>query len=196
MYARINRNMSLCFTPEEWEKAITELRRICKPGGYIELVECDHDMRSIGPNLTKVMTTRKFMARNLCLLISALSPTNTSHPLSSFTPPVVRVTLNLRNISPDSASNVHTFFTNGEHVAGDYSSFPVGWNGRLGEMFLRNSELGFRTLGPYLSRAMGLSEAEWEDLAKKCLAENSEFLTWGNVHWAVGRKFSGKKVSG
>lgn len=97
-------------------------------------------------------------------------------------------TLRLRNISLDSPSLVHTQLSDLSNVKYNYTSYPVGWNGRLGEMFLRNSELGYKSLGPFLSRALGVNEAEWEEIAKKGLAENAKYKTWGNVFWVYGRK--------
>lgn len=42
-------------TPDDWKKVMTELERITKPGGWIELVEIDGVGGNNGPHMSKCM---------------------------------------------------------------------------------------------------------------------------------------------
>ncbi|RUS22551.1 hypothetical protein BC937DRAFT_88546 [Endogone sp. FLAS-F59071] len=161
------RNMVFCFTLEDWAVVARELKRVTKRGGYIEL-----ELRF-----------------SVCIRsVEADSIVHNKGPTTEKVSNTIAATLRLRNISPESPSLVHTQLSDFSNVEHNYTSYPVGWNGRLGEMFLRNSELAYKSLSPSLSRALGVSEAEWEEIAKKGLAENAKHKTWGNVFWVHGRK--------
>ena len=44
-------------TPANWVAVVVELERVTKPGGWIELVECDGYGGNNGPNTAKSMST-------------------------------------------------------------------------------------------------------------------------------------------
>ncbi|RIA82117.1 S-adenosyl-L-methionine-dependent methyltransferase [Glomus cerebriforme] len=55
------------FTERQWEEiVIKELVRVCKPGGWVELIEIDVDGKSLGPT-SKRLITAYFPYYILCL---------------------------------------------------------------------------------------------------------------------------------
>jgi ubiquinone/menaquinone biosynthesis C-methylase UbiE len=54
------RFMIFAFTLKNWELAIRELVRVCKPGGYIEIVEKDILWFNEGPFCKAVRTASKY----------------------------------------------------------------------------------------------------------------------------------------
>ncbi|RUS18796.1 hypothetical protein BC937DRAFT_88325 [Endogone sp. FLAS-F59071] len=53
----MHRRMSSAFSSEDYQASVTELKRITKPGGYIELVEYDTVCKQRGPTWTLFQDT-------------------------------------------------------------------------------------------------------------------------------------------
>lgn len=64
------RSMSLTFTPYEWEHIVVkELVRVVKPGGWIEIMECDPHLIGAGPVTNKFNKISRFLAFCIILLV-------------------------------------------------------------------------------------------------------------------------------
>jgi ubiquinone/menaquinone biosynthesis C-methylase UbiE len=53
------RIMYLSFTKEQWENVVRELSRVLKPGGWIELMECNQYLTNMGPLAKKYVRKGK-----------------------------------------------------------------------------------------------------------------------------------------
>lgn len=47
--------MVLNFTPNDWTKAVKELIRVTKPGGWVELLEFNYEIERMGPNVQLIV---------------------------------------------------------------------------------------------------------------------------------------------
>ncbi|PKK75894.1 S-adenosyl-L-methionine-dependent methyltransferase [Rhizophagus irregularis] len=71
------RCLTAAFTERQWEEVvIKELVRVCKPGGWIELLEIDVDGKSLGPTSKRIISAcmAKFENRGVNGLISEEIP--------------------------------------------------------------------------------------------------------------------------
>jgi hypothetical protein len=55
----MQRLVTASFTVSDWKKVITELVRVTKPGGIIQLLEIDYNTFNLGPNGRRWESTRK-----------------------------------------------------------------------------------------------------------------------------------------
>ncbi|RUS17716.1 S-adenosyl-L-methionine-dependent methyltransferase [Endogone sp. FLAS-F59071] len=154
------RYMTLELTTKQWQKAIKELVRVTKPGGWIELVEPDLLYWDRGP------TFANWNDKFLQLLISR----NINPRLS----PQLEQTLAHAGL---------------EQTYSDFHSWPQFAGRRFRELTLRSAELDIEALRPEMARALkNFSPQEYDHMAKKALKELVENKTWLNVYWTVGRK--------
>ncbi|RUP11888.1 hypothetical protein BC936DRAFT_139938 [Jimgerdemannia flammicorona] len=131
--------MLLSFPEAQWPEVIKELTRVCKPGGYIEFVECDLLIHDAGP-LTAEWNKKLFgamMTRGI-----------------DFT--LAQRLHGLLKADKDIAM-----------VKKLYYSSPMDWGevelGRLGELLRQNMEMAFRSLKPMLVMAGAYEDLEYDE---------------------------------
>lgn len=58
-YVRMS-NMNTCLKDHQWDAVLREMVRVLKPGGYIELMECDMTYSHSGPMFSKLTYYRMY----------------------------------------------------------------------------------------------------------------------------------------
>ena len=65
------RLLVVAFTQNQWEETVVkELVRVCKPGGWVELVEVDIEGKSMGPTSERLLTFCECYMYSSCFLFS------------------------------------------------------------------------------------------------------------------------------
>jgi len=156
------RCMLLSFPEKEWPGVIKELTRVTKPGGFIEIVECDLLIHDAGP-LTAEWNEKLF---------SAMRTRGIDFTLAQRMHGLLKAEKNLT--TPKKL----------------YYSAPMDWGdaefGRLGELLRQNIEMAFRSLKPMLVLAGAYEDTEYDDMTNKAMKEFREYRSWVNffAHWA------------
>ncbi|RUP48253.1 S-adenosyl-L-methionine-dependent methyltransferase [Jimgerdemannia flammicorona] len=123
-------------TAEEWVKAILELIRVLKPGGYIELWENDVQAHSTGPLSTALGERSKYSTIHLrqhqLRLSSRIAPVC---PYITFPSPAIHA-MKARGIDPSAARQLKsTLLSCGlQDVNMQFTSIPIGWRGQIGKI--------------------------------------------------------------
>ncbi|RUS20755.1 hypothetical protein BC937DRAFT_94468, partial [Endogone sp. FLAS-F59071] len=115
------RFMVSSFTLESWVKAVAEMVRVTKPGGYVELIIKAIEANNIDPKLV-------------------------AHLDSFLTPHLI-------------------------NVQSDYASFPIGWQGRLGQLNLHNIKLGYEGFKPFMTKWLECTPDEYDEITGIALTE-------------------------
>jgi hypothetical protein len=72
-------------------------------------------------------------------------------------------------------------------VNSDYKSIPLNWGGKIGEMFARNWRDAGPSYRPWLSKAMNMTEdefnTEWEAAIEECKTGG----IYCDLYWACGQ---------
>ncbi|RUS21653.1 hypothetical protein BC937DRAFT_91945 [Endogone sp. FLAS-F59071] len=147
-----------CFTKEGWRSAITELLRVLKPGGTLELstwvCDCGVDWSAVGfIQLTAWTATATFTTLDRL-------------PRSSRTS-VISVTLGMRGIDPCMSSKLKSVLkefglTDIKH---DHRNLPLGWGPeKIGPPFKTNVMSTIRSCKPQMSVVLGQTEESLEEM--------------------------------
>ncbi|KAI9484891.1 hypothetical protein BDB00DRAFT_852731 [Zychaea mexicana] len=150
----------LTYTREEWDKAIAELVRVLKPGGWLQLVETSGILQDVGPNLSiwLMRVTVSLQTRNIHL---------------KFGPKLHEVL------------EAHSGVTD---VTYSHRSIPIGWLGKLGDLGLECLERMFDSMKPRLCDDWSMNLQKYEKMAQAAAKECQEFRSWTNIHYAYCRK--------
>ncbi|GCE13524.1 class I SAM-dependent methyltransferase [Tengunoibacter tsumagoiensis] len=133
-----------------WSFNISELVRVTKPGGWIELVESDGMFTNVGGPGTATAQLNEWGR-------SALKP---------------------RGIDPSQVQNIPTILQNMhlENIQVQGISLPVGrWGGRLGQMALTNTQSALTGMKPLICSSAGIAEEEYDQLLAKVYNEFEEY---------------------
>ncbi|KAJ3067964.1 hypothetical protein HDU98_008870 [Podochytrium sp. JEL0797] len=138
----------------KWVQAIQELLRVTKPGGCIELCEMDGLSLNDGP------------------------------ASKAINDPAVAATVN-RGLDLYIGSHLKGYVTTaGEGTVIDIESktvsVPLGWNGKIGEMALRNGAQVFVAMGGWMCRVLGVQKEEWDAMVGKAAKEWPETKAYVN----------------
>ncbi|RUS21719.1 S-adenosyl-L-methionine-dependent methyltransferase [Endogone sp. FLAS-F59071] len=153
------RLMVLNFTPADWEHAIREIIRVTKPGGWIELYEVDMQLQRPGRTFLKFFRG-----------LQTASESN-------------NIDISLVNHLPEIVSSHHLI-----NIHSDYISLPLGWRGRVGELFLNNWRMIYLAMQQILAPAMGVTADEYQDLIRKACTEFPEKKSWTKMLYVYGMK--------
>ncbi|KAL9543450.1 hypothetical protein MBANPS3_008109 [Mucor bainieri] len=149
------------FTLADWKRVMTELVRVTKPGGYIELLEIDYNTHNLGPN------GRKWERE----LIEAIRLKRQMEP-------------RLARHLPDLLKTVGLI-----DVSSKLVSIPLGsWGLDLGELWKQNMEKFADSTAPLLSKLAGISVNEYRRQWHNLIDEVRDKKAFSNIHAAWGRK--------
>ncbi|KAJ3126740.1 hypothetical protein HK098_007196 [Nowakowskiella sp. JEL0407] len=155
------RLMLAAIPKDKWDHVISELVRILKPGGFLELCEPDLGCQRMGPNFQT--------------LSDAASDALNARGINMKIP----YELSLR------------MYKAGLRIVSEHTcSFPIGWDGRHGELHLVNAQQGFMGMKPFLCRAFGITADEYDTMVNEAIAECPIYQTYYNAFAVVGRKSS------
>lgn len=73
-------------------------------------------------------------------------------------------------------------------IEGDFVSLPIGWGGRLGELYGRNVYLGWTAPAAILEPILGLTREGFTSMATKTFAEMKAKKSWHKARYVFGRK--------
>ncbi|KAJ1568572.1 hypothetical protein HK096_006037 [Nowakowskiella sp. JEL0078] len=143
----------------KWDFVIKELKRVTKPNGYIEMVEFDMDFQQTGPIWD--------------IYFSGLNQA-----------------MNCRGLDIEIAKHlIERIESSGLEIDSEtIRSIPVGWGGRVGDLYLKNIEMGASSMKPYLLKTFDIVSSDYENLIENIQLECPEFQTYNNVISVVGRK--------
>ncbi|KAI9274408.1 hypothetical protein BDA99DRAFT_497402 [Phascolomyces articulosus] len=158
------RGMLHAYHGDDISFVMREMKRLLKPGGYLELVEYDIVPKRAGPLYTKLMDC-----------IHNYLKTRQKH---LFNGPRLR-----RFLEESGFQDIHY----------EYASIPACWGGYMGKLMYENILMGIRHLGPVIYQELfhtdaEFDEAHFEEFIDKAFDECVQYQTFSNVHWAYGRK--------
>ncbi|KAI9027264.1 S-adenosyl-L-methionine-dependent methyltransferase [Phycomyces nitens] len=149
-----------CFSRPDWTTIIKEIRRVLKPGGYVEFRELDPILHNPGPvtdgflgALTKGMGLHginSFWSRYLCQYIER----------------------------PGDMTDVHHQIV----------SVGVGWGRTLADMTYQAVEQDFRAAKRLVRTALSISSEEYDSTVTMMMNEMRPHKTYENYHMCWGRK--------
>ncbi|RGB30522.1 S-adenosyl-L-methionine-dependent methyltransferase [Rhizophagus diaphanus] len=148
------RFLMTAFTEDDWQnKVIKELIRVCKPGGWIEIMEGDLVFNPEGPAGKRLMD-----AYRSTLESKQINPKIINH---------------LQSIL--SSTQTLSCLTTKE------KSGPIGtWAGRIGELSYQNFSQTLRALKPVLCKLMECTDEEYDELmeefGRECNSNNTNFV--------------------
>jgi SAM-dependent methyltransferase len=142
----------------EWEHAVKELKRVTKPGGYIELVELSSELFNPGPNMKflQIACEQGMSYRGIDIHAG------------------LRLDEYLRNAGL-------------EVVEQNLHSAPIGWGGRLGELHRLNIEAGWIEFRPFLCKILNISAEKYDSIAAQAMVECQSYKTYINFYAAIGK---------
>ncbi|RUP50580.1 S-adenosyl-L-methionine-dependent methyltransferase, partial [Jimgerdemannia flammicorona] len=153
------RGMTGAFSSDQWEKAIIELIRVTKPGGWIELIEYDQNIKSRGPNFARWN--------------DAVIETQRNHKIDCDRAEALPELLNHFSL---------------EEISGDYASWPISWGGRIGNLVGEIYKMLFVTLKPTVMAQLQCTEEEHDKMVELAREELRKYKSWGNLFFVYGRK--------
>ncbi|RUS31999.1 hypothetical protein BC938DRAFT_476535 [Jimgerdemannia flammicorona] len=189
------RFMVTAFTPAQWDRAIAELVRVTKPGGYVELgkwfVEGDvvifvnglvltdnkrlnSSFRSRGranstqrrPTLSAIRKCPRVSCINYPIILT--SDTRIRSPSLPIHPTPVATAIKSRGVDTRLVEDLGALLTpHLQDVTADWASFPIGWHGRLGELHINSLRLGFDGFRSFLKPLMGCDDAEYDAVTEQ-----------------------------
>ncbi|RUS17105.1 hypothetical protein BC937DRAFT_90410 [Endogone sp. FLAS-F59071] len=75
-----------------------------------------------------------------------------------------------------------------EDVQSDYVSFPIGWQGKAGDLARQNCEIFVENMRSVVQPILNYTDEQYDDMALTIHSEWAKYKTWGNVLYAYGRK--------
>ncbi|KAJ1555174.1 hypothetical protein HK096_007807, partial [Nowakowskiella sp. JEL0078] len=142
----------------KWDDVITELKRVTKPGGYIEMVEID-DFKRLGPNGTIVLGG-VFQALELRGLDT-------------------KIALNTSERMKKAGLKIESEILR---------SIPIGWNGKVGEMQLRQISMNLKSLKPFMMNSLEVTSETYDKLVEESLWEYPIQKSYCDGISVVGKK--------
>ncbi|GBB86042.1 hypothetical protein RclHR1_01250005 [Rhizophagus clarus] len=138
--------MSNVFTPDQWDSLLSELVRVTKPGGYIEIADRRYVYAGEGPIFRKLSsaTFASYLKRNIDLKL-------------------------MNNL--DSNFELQQNIGRVHRIEKDLIMGPNG--GKIGLVFQDIAMLFFNseTVCEFVSKEMGISEEEYKDMVEKLVEE-------------------------
>lgn len=141
---------------------LPELIRVCKPGGYIELVEPGGQIQDVGPNMS--------------VWLMRLTVSLQSRGIDS----KIATQLGTMLESKDTV----------EHVETSHRSAPIGWYGKNGDLMLECVERLFDATKPKLCEDWSMEPARYDKVTRTASVECRDFRSWFNIHFAFAQKKS------
>ncbi|KAI9359248.1 S-adenosyl-L-methionine-dependent methyltransferase [Zopfochytrium polystomum] len=152
------RNMVLSYPTASWGPVVKELKRVTKPDGYVELVECFFAPQRAG----------KATGKMSAWFFSAMEDLGLNAKLAQ----------NL-DIILDGAGF--------KSLSKGVRSAPSNWSGPVGETVAADMRAIYVSLAPILKQKSGLSDAEYEPFVDEVLKEHAENKSFVNWFFANGR---------
>ncbi|CAI2185876.1 5702_t:CDS:2 [Funneliformis geosporum] len=146
---------------DKWQGVVNELVRVLKPGGYLELMEADAELKPLGPN-----------AKRLSDALLGLMAEKGQDP---------HILLKLPSFMEKNGQLE-------EIVKGDkFCSYDKS-SGRLGQIAVENHTAFFTNIKPPLMKAMNIPSEEYDELVKAMTRELVEYETMIHTVRVYGRK--------
>ncbi|CAI2161753.1 17061_t:CDS:2 [Funneliformis geosporum] len=146
------RFMMFAFTLKNWDIAIKELARVCKPGGFIELMEKDIFWYNEGPfckSARTVMADELREQKNIEVVITPI---------------------------------LNKILSQYSDVERDAKIMPFGeWGGKLGNLYRELYSWGAKNLKKVMTD-VGFSEDEWDETVEICLKQLQERKSYDKIH--------------
>ncbi|KAJ3260591.1 hypothetical protein HDU77_001279 [Chytriomyces hyalinus] len=143
----------------KWPAVIAELARVTKSGGWIQLLEYDVVTYRQGPASKALGGTFAAMLDKRGMDIHAGSN-------------LVRY---MNEASSNSGGSMS--LTN---ISQKTVSCPIGWGGKVGELFAQDSEKALQSMKAFLPKIMGLTNEAYDALVKENMAECGRNQSFGN----------------
>ncbi|CAG8531583.1 2781_t:CDS:2 [Funneliformis caledonium] len=146
------RFMLFAFTLKNWEVAIKELIRVCKPDGFIEMMEKDIFWYNEGPfckSARTVMADELREQKNIEVVITPI---------------------------------LHKILSQYTEVKHEVKIIPFGeWGGKLGTLYRELYSWGAKNLKTVMTD-VGFSEDEWDETIDICLKQLQERKSYDKIH--------------
>ncbi|KAJ1557242.1 hypothetical protein HK096_008352 [Nowakowskiella sp. JEL0078] len=153
------RLMVFAIRKDEWDNVIRELVRVTKPGGYIELVEIgDGNFDGPIPNMIKLWQG----------VVDLMEKRSID----------LKIADKLQQKIADAGMKFIQSYT---------CSFPIGWDGQLGELQKVNMQGLYAGLKPLLLKVFNLSEEIYDKTVLIALDEATSQHCYSNSHAFVGK---------
>jgi SAM-dependent methyltransferase len=154
------RASAFCYTDKEWRKVVNELARVTKPGGWIELVECEYEFPNPSSKLTEYLSKLK-MALGVRGIHLNFFGTKMSEILQG---------PEFRNITCNSVAS------------------PLGGSTKLGKESLKSLELALTSMSPRMCAVMGVRLDELDAMIVDILKDYVESEATMHIHVVYGMK--------
>ncbi|KAI8379241.1 uncharacterized protein BYT42DRAFT_568172 [Radiomyces spectabilis] len=157
----VQRLCTVAYTLSDWQHVVSEMIRVTKPGGYIQLMEIDYQTHQLGPQAAVFASQMLDTVRQKC------------------------------HTEPRVAIELTKFLQQGglKDVDSRLVSIPLGpWGLDIGTLWQQNYESFIEVMRPFLTNIMGISSAEYEKLWGYILTEIHNGRAFNNIHAAWGRK--------
>ncbi|RUS17199.1 S-adenosyl-L-methionine-dependent methyltransferase [Endogone sp. FLAS-F59071] len=148
----------MLYKQSDWPKAVSEIVRVTKPGGWVELFDTDMLMERPPKSYIKYENAWISSTRAKGIDVGAVR--------------------NLEGLLNGGGL---------KEIESDFVSCPVGWYDRVGELTGRNMEL-IRLATKQLAPIMKMREEEYEQWAVAVSKELEENRSWVNGYYAYGKK--------
>ncbi|RUS19808.1 S-adenosyl-L-methionine-dependent methyltransferase [Endogone sp. FLAS-F59071] len=179
------RKMAVAFSIEDWAKAIRELIRVTKPGGYIELGK-DHLSKG------EMLLTRSHLRNDLCIYVTAAVEYSQVFQERGPTWAMFQDRLNkiiqARGGYSVDVSNLPALLHELEDVESDYASAPIGWHDRAGDFIRRAAELLIQNVRTMMRQELDFTDQQYDSMAEDVHDEWVQYRTWKALYYAYGRK--------
>ncbi|KAI8804601.1 S-adenosyl-L-methionine-dependent methyltransferase [Cladochytrium replicatum] len=160
----VHQQFVLAGVPEKsWPHVISELTRVLKPGGILDVMEMDiipQYLGKPGPNALKYaeIYTQFFAARGV--------NASMANDLRKYVDQsgLIDKPVTLRRCA------------------------PWGWEGKISEFWIKDGRMGAQGLAPYAIKVLGVSAEEWSEFIEKYLQEFAEGKAFMNIFRVYGRK--------
>ncbi|OZJ03741.1 hypothetical protein BZG36_03081 [Bifiguratus adelaidae] len=151
------RYLELGYTTENWRFVLGEIKRVTKPGGWVQLVEMDGRPRSAGPLFKEMLETS----------IAALEKRHLD----------VTIGKNLSSLLEQCSDDSSTMFV-------DFRSIPVSHGGRLGDMWAHQIRVGFAGLLALFEPKWGkMTQDEFKTRIDAAVNECVEYKSYINFYF-------------